>query len=87
MGVSYLLKLVYYLKTELCGFGVFNNQVLNLFKKGKISFFVLLTELNNLFRNSNKFILVYLYYRIVLSFYSFVLYLNIVNLLTISFIY
>ena len=84
MKINYLLKLVYYLKAGLCILNVFNNSALNLLKR--ISFFDLLTELNDLFRNRNEFIFVYLYYKIVLTFYNFVLNLNVINLLIISFI-
>ena len=86
MRVSHLLKLVYYLKAELRIFNVFNNNALNLLKKGKTSFLDLLTELNDLLYGYDKSIFVYLYHKIVLTFYSFILSLNIVNLLTIGFI-
>ena len=86
MGVSYLLKLVYYLKTGLCIFGIFGNNVSDLLKKEDISLFNMLTELNDLFRSRNKSIFVHLHHKIILTFYSFVLGLNVVNLLAIGFI-
>ena len=86
MEINYLLKLVYYLKTGLCIFNVFNNNVLNLLKKKRTNLLDLLTELNNLFRNRNKLIFIYLNHKVILAFYSFVLNLDIVNLLTINFI-
>ena len=86
VGIGHLLKLVYYLKTGFRVFNVFNNNVLDLLKKGRTSFFYLLTELNDLFRSYNELILIHLYHEIILTFYSLVLNLDIMDLLAVGFI-
>ena len=86
MEVSHLLKLVYCLKTGLRIFDVFSNNVPNLLKKRRTSFFNLLTELDDLFRGYDKFIFIHLHHKVVLTFYSFILSLNVMDLLTIGFI-
>ena len=86
MGVYYLLKLVYYLRTGFCISSVFNNSALDLLGKGGISLFDMLTELDDLFRSRNESIFIHLYHKIILTFYGFVLGLNVINLLAIGFI-
>ena len=86
MGISHLLKLVYYLKAGFRILGVFNNNALNLLKKGGINLFDILAKLNDLFRSYNEFIFIHLHHKIILTFYGFILGLNVINLLTIGFI-
>ena len=86
MGIGHLLKLVYCLKAGLRISGVFSNSALNLLEKGGINLFNMLTELDDLFRGRDESIFVYLYYKIILTFYSFVLSLNVINLLIMGFI-
>ena len=86
MGIGHLLELVYCLKAGLRISGVFSNSALDLLEKGGINLFDMLTKLDDLFRSRNEFIFVYLYHEIVLTFYGFILGLDVMDLLAIGFI-